>query len=163
MENMELEIQVWRGQELVGTEVLDPGSYTIGRSPTCDMVLDSPEVSRRHAHLECRDGSWYLEDLGSPNGMFQFGERVEVVELEDDAQIEVDPFVLAIRIGERTDAATYMKGAAPQPVRPVHVVLLTTFPPVRIPITARVTCFGRASSWRSCTRQNWANEPSGVS
>src|SRR4029450_8895359 len=103
--------QVCGGQELGGSETLHAGSYTTGRSPTCDIVLHSPEVSRRHAHLECRDGSWYLEDLGSPNGMFQFGERVEVVELEDDAQIEVDPFVLAIRIGERTDAATYMKGA----------------------------------------------------
>jgi pSer/pThr/pTyr-binding forkhead associated (FHA) protein len=58
MQNMELEIQVWRGQELVSTEVLDPGSYTIGRSPTCDIVLHSPEVSRRHAHLEFRDDSW---------------------------------------------------------------------------------------------------------
>lgn len=144
MQNMELEIQVWRGQELMTTEVLDPGSYTIGRSPSCDVVLHSPEVSRRHAHLEFRDDSWYLEDLGSPNGMFQFGEKVEVVELEDDAQIAVDPFLLVIRIGEKTDAVTHMKGAQPQPARPVHIVLLTTFPPVRIPITARVTCFGRA-------------------
>ncbi len=144
MQNREIEIQVWRGQELVSTESLDPGSYTIGRAASCDIVLPSPEVSRRHAHLEYRDGSWYLEDLASPNGMFQYGERIPIVELEDDAQIALDPFLLVIRIGERTDAVTHMKGAIPQPSRPVHVVLLTTFPPVRIPITARVTCFGRA-------------------
>lgn len=42
--------------------------YTIGRDPTCEIVLDKDAVSRRHAVLE-RDGSaWRISDLGSRNG-----------------------------------------------------------------------------------------------
>src|SRR5687768_1205852 len=88
------EIQVWRGQELLGTQSLDPGSYVIGRSESCDIVLPSAEVSRRHAHLEHRDGSWFIEDLGTANGVFVEGERVRAAMLEDGARIAIDPFVL---------------------------------------------------------------------
>ena len=40
----------------------------IGRSHRCDVVLDDPGVSRRHARLLFRDGSWVLQDLQSTNG-----------------------------------------------------------------------------------------------
>lgn len=50
----------------------------IGRNTECDLVLDSPLVSRRHAELV--DGE--LRDLGSSNGTFVEGRRVEQVHLE---------------------------------------------------------------------------------
>ena len=40
----------------------------IGRHPGCDVVLDGLSVSRRHALLRFRDGSWILRDLESTNG-----------------------------------------------------------------------------------------------
>ncbi len=40
----------------------------VGRSHRCDIVLDDPGVSRRHARLVFRDGSWVLQDLASTNG-----------------------------------------------------------------------------------------------
>ena len=49
----------WTGAH---TEVL------IGRHLGCDVVLDDPSVSRRHALLRFRDGSWILRDLESTNG-----------------------------------------------------------------------------------------------
>jgi len=47
------------------------GAHTellVGRHPGCDVVLDGPSVSRRHALLRFRDGSWILRDLESTNG-----------------------------------------------------------------------------------------------
>ncbi len=41
---------------------------TIGRDLTCDVVLSGAEVSRRHARLCFRDGTWMLQDLQSTNG-----------------------------------------------------------------------------------------------
>ncbi|HET9073454.1 MAG TPA: DUF3662 and FHA domain-containing protein [Solirubrobacteraceae bacterium] len=41
---------------------------TIGRSRQCDIVLEDPNVSRRHAEVTARGGSWVLSDLGSTNG-----------------------------------------------------------------------------------------------
>lgn len=40
----------------------------IGRHEACDVVLSDPTVSRRHARLAFRDGSWVLQDLASTNG-----------------------------------------------------------------------------------------------
>ena len=40
----------------------------IGRNPSCDIVLPGPAVSRHHARLNFRDGSWILQDLDSTNG-----------------------------------------------------------------------------------------------
>lgn len=41
---------------------------TLGRSRGCEIVLQDPNVSRRHAELRPRGGSWILSDLGSTNG-----------------------------------------------------------------------------------------------
>jgi hypothetical protein len=40
----------------------------IGRHPSCDVVLTGSAVSRRHARLKYRDGTWVLQDLNSTNG-----------------------------------------------------------------------------------------------
>jgi predicted component of type VI protein secretion system len=49
---------------------------TLGRDD-CDVVLSDPEVSRRHAFVgESADG-FTLEDLGSTNGTFVNGERID--------------------------------------------------------------------------------------
>jgi hypothetical protein len=43
--------------------------FVIGRSRECDLVLDDPNVSRRHAELRREDGGWAVHDLGSTNGI----------------------------------------------------------------------------------------------
>ena len=40
----------------------------VGRHIACDVVLEHPSVSRRHARLSFRDGHWVLRDLDSTNG-----------------------------------------------------------------------------------------------
>jgi hypothetical protein len=48
----------------------------IGRHPNCDVVLRGPAVSRHHARLTFRDGTWVLQDLDSTNGTTLNGARV---------------------------------------------------------------------------------------
>ena len=48
----------------------------LGRHPACDVVLDAPSVSRRHAQLTHRHGTWVIRDLASTNGTLVNGERV---------------------------------------------------------------------------------------
>ena len=48
----------------------------LGRHPACDVVLGAPSVSRRHAQLAHRHGSWVIQDLASTNGTLVNGERV---------------------------------------------------------------------------------------
>lgn len=49
---------------------------TLGRDVANDIVLGDPEVSRQHARLTRTPGGYVLEDLGSTNGSFVNGERL---------------------------------------------------------------------------------------
>jgi len=55
---------------------LREGRLVLGRSPDCELVFEDDTVSRRHAALRCREGRWYLADLGSSNGTWVEGRRV---------------------------------------------------------------------------------------
>jgi ABC-type multidrug transport system ATPase subunit len=48
----------------------------IGRHPDCDVILDSPLVSRFHAELVVSNEGHLVRDLGSANGTFIDGQRV---------------------------------------------------------------------------------------
>jgi hypothetical protein len=62
--------------------VLSGSRVLIGRSRDCDVPLDDPNVSRRHAELRREDGIWIIADLGSTNGVKVNGRRVEQAELQ---------------------------------------------------------------------------------
>lgn len=52
-------------------------STIVGRDANCDLVLDDPIVSRRHARLICLGTRITVEDLHSTNGTFVNGSRIE--------------------------------------------------------------------------------------
>jgi pSer/pThr/pTyr-binding forkhead associated (FHA) protein len=56
--------------------VVGPEGATIGRSRQCDVVLTDPNVSRKHAEIRPRGGSWVVTDLGSTNGVSVNGRRI---------------------------------------------------------------------------------------
>lgn len=61
--------------------VVGPAGATLGRSRQCDIVLNDPNVSRQHAEIRPRGGSWVLIDLGSTNGSLLNGQRIEGAEV----------------------------------------------------------------------------------
>lgn len=70
--------------------MLEPGQYVIGRSPTSDIVVDDPLVSRRHARLLANDSTVLVEDLRSDNGVFVNEQRIRrSVRLDDGDRILV--------------------------------------------------------------------------
>jgi hypothetical protein len=75
--------------------IVDAQGATIGRSRDCEIVVDDANVSRRHAELRQRGGSWVLTDLGSTNGTRLDGRRIERPEpLEPGDRIEVGASVI---------------------------------------------------------------------
>ena len=52
-----------------------PSSITSPRLSDCEVVLDDPNVSRRHAEVRPSGGSWIVNDLGSTNGIKVNGRR----------------------------------------------------------------------------------------
>ena len=57
--------------------VVGPTGATVGRSRRCDVMLDDPNVSRTHAEIRPRGGSWVLTDLGSTNGSRLNGRKLD--------------------------------------------------------------------------------------
>lgn len=53
------------------------GEAVIGRAPSCDLPLDDPKVSRRHAVVLLREGVVHVRDLGSRNGTVVKGHRID--------------------------------------------------------------------------------------
>jgi ferredoxin-NADP reductase len=54
--------------------------WSIGRNPTCDIVLANPEVSRLHGQIICAEDVYYFVDVGSTSGSTINGESVRVNE-----------------------------------------------------------------------------------
>jgi hypothetical protein len=70
--------------------VVGPAGATLGRSRQCDVVLNDPNVSRTHAEVRPRGGSWVLIDAGSTNGSSLNGRRIDGAEvLKPGDEIEV--------------------------------------------------------------------------
>lgn len=67
--------------------ILTGDRVTIGRSRECDVVIDDPNVSRKHAELRFRAGGWLVADLGSTNGVKVNGKRVREAPLEPGDEI----------------------------------------------------------------------------
>jgi hypothetical protein len=53
-----------------GSIELPDGQYLIGRSSACDIVIDEPRVSRRHAQVEVDGLDVHVVDLESRNGVY---------------------------------------------------------------------------------------------
>ena len=57
--------------------IVGAGGVTMGRSRQCEVMVDDPNVSRQHAEIRPRGGSWVVTDLGSTNGSRLNGRRLE--------------------------------------------------------------------------------------
>ncbi len=96
---------VFRGDFVEREIELGGAPIRIGRAPECDVVLEDPErgVSRAHAEVKYEDGGYLIVDLGSQNGIYQYGARVDRAYLEPDSPVMLGPFRLVI---DETDAAS---------------------------------------------------------
>jgi hypothetical protein len=67
---------------------------TIGRHPDAEIFLDDVTVSRRHAEFIRRGTAFEVRDLGSLNGTYYDGVRIESALLSDSAEVQIGKFRL---------------------------------------------------------------------
>lgn len=68
--------------------------FVIGRDPQSDLVIDSPEASRRHATIATMAGQYLLTDTASRNGVYVHNMRLERAVLKHGDLIQIGPAVL---------------------------------------------------------------------
>ncbi|MDZ7266248.1 MAG: SpoIIE family protein phosphatase [candidate division KSB1 bacterium] len=73
---------------------------TLGRHYDNTIVLLDPSVSRTHARLEFRDGRFYIQDLGSSNGVLVNDSKVDRRELKDFDLLTIGNIMLLFRTTE---------------------------------------------------------------
>jgi len=71
----------------------------LGRSRECDITVDDPNVSRRHAEIRRENGSYWIIDLNSTNGVEVNGERIERARLTHSDTIVIGKTELTFEHG----------------------------------------------------------------
>lgn len=81
------------------------GDVSLGRSSRNDIVIKDKFVSKNHLLIREKNQSYYLEDLGSANGTFLNGVKIdpkEFIELQNNDKIGVG-FIQFIFVDKRWD------------------------------------------------------------
>jgi len=86
-----LQLEALRGGKPLGTFALKAGENVIGRSPECEIFIDDPSISRRHASLIVVANQVRVRDLGSRNHTYL--DKATVI-----SEIEM-PFESRLRFG----------------------------------------------------------------
>jgi hypothetical protein len=111
---------------------LDQPSYMIGREAGNEIVIEDPQVSRRHAQLTRQGHSYLIEDVGSTNGTYVNGKRVMAPTLLANGDMVglADTVIIAVQAPlPAGEEATVVSDAAPYvPYVPPTVPAFT--PPV---------------------------------
>ncbi|MFK0238855.1 ABC transporter ATP-binding protein/permease [Streptomyces vinaceus] len=101
------------------TWTLDPSrSYSLGRDPQGDVVIDDARVSWRHATIAWNGRGWGIEDHGSTNGTYVRGARVQQTELVPGTPVHLGNATDGPRLN--LSAAAAPQQAVPQQAAPAY-------------------------------------------
>lgn len=95
------------------------GTMTIGRQADCDITVATEEISRHHARVQATADGLLVEDLGSANGTYINGKRVQGGLLRTGEELRLDTvrFLLltpGAELNPGAGAAAAASGAAPE-------------------------------------------------
>ena len=80
-------VQIADGPEAGTTVEIPKGELTLGRAPSCNVVLASGLISKVHARIQRTSNQVVLQDLQSINGTFVNGARVDSVVVLKDSDV----------------------------------------------------------------------------
>ena len=95
---------VRRGPNMGSRFLLDSDVTVVGRHTNADIFLDDVTVSRRHTEFLRTGTTFQLRDLGSLNGTYYDGARIDSSVLSDGAEVQIGKFRLTF-YASRVDLA----------------------------------------------------------
>ena len=117
---------VYIGDENVAKFSLRHGEYIIGRDSGCQVCIDIEGISRHHARLTFQGYELVIEDLGSANGVFIEGMRIQLpTRVRPDQQIEIGSARIFVHL--KTESSEMLAAALWDPdlgLAPVRAILV---------------------------------------
>jgi len=105
----------------------DRPKVAVGRLKECDLRIRNPVVSRIHAYVEYRDGSYILVDNNSANGTYYKQQKISETVLEDNSTFACGTIEVEFRLDEIDRTA---KRAAQPPLEEAEIPPLPPIPEV---------------------------------
>ena len=129
-------VRVLSGPE-PGADLRFTESFTIGRSKDCDLTLKVASISRKHLKIEFDGRQWWVQDLGSGNGTFLDGGRIDRTVLPDSSTIELgkDGPRLSLKVEKKEEPPEIPRGNAKE--EPVTVTVPLSSPQTPQPESKR--------------------------
>ena len=124
----------------------DAGTSVIGRSAGCDVVLNHPSVSRRHAELErLGGGGWRVRDLKSRNGTRVNDQPVAEQTLYPGDLVQIGQFTMRLVDEDQPSGAALTRAPATDDTPTYSITPFRHFEPPRIAASqiASILTFGR--------------------
>ncbi len=102
---MKITVKVYLNDEMTLEKIFSEGSYRLGRSEFCDIILDGDSISRSHLELRVTSSSVYMTNMSHAGRVKINNERVETAEIKDGDTLTVGTYKVIIFHGERLDSA----------------------------------------------------------
>lgn len=64
-------------------------TFFVGRGTSCEFRIENDLISRRHVKVYFEDGSWWICDNNSTNGIYLEGQQIHEVKVENDLEISL--------------------------------------------------------------------------
>jgi pSer/pThr/pTyr-binding forkhead associated (FHA) protein len=101
LERHEATLVVVRGAAPGKEHDLDGPKLVIGRGPDVDLPFEDEEMSSHHAAIEWSGSGFRVCDLGSTNGTFVNGARVQARDLAHGDRLQLGRHLLQLRLEAR--------------------------------------------------------------
>ncbi len=100
---MKITIKVFDNDQEILDKVFSEGSYRVGRSEFCDVVLEGDSVSRSHLEFRITENNVYMTNMSQAGRVKLNNERVETAEIKDGDSLSIGNYKIVVFHGERSE------------------------------------------------------------
>lgn len=115
MANVDISLALVREGGVANTVTMRRAKLIIGRKPECEIRIPVPDVSREHCEIRVEAERVLVKDLGSSNGTYVDGQRVQEAELKAGSVLTVGPATFVVQVDGKPasiDAAAVLQRGA---------------------------------------------------
>src|SRR3954451_1930332 len=95
---MQVVLVMFRGEAERRSFSITRDVTVVGRREDCDFRIPLGEISRKHCRIIKDGGTLRVEDLGSSNGTFHNGTRIQTTELAPGDTLQIGSTVFVVQI-----------------------------------------------------------------